>query len=72
MWLSVGQVARELGISYSTVLRRLKAGDLRGWQLYTGGAWRIESSELIEYVSDRLDIYPDALLGDLEERYRGL
>lgn len=72
MKLTAQQAACELGISYSTVLRRIEAGELVAWQLYPGGMWRIDPSELVRYVTERLDVYPDAFLQDLRERYRGL
>ena len=43
-WLSVSQVAEELGVSRKTVLRRLRRGELPGKKL--GSRWRIPRAEL--------------------------
>lgn len=49
--LSVDEVAKQLGLSPDSVLRRLRQGVLTGYNLE--GTWRVKQSDLDKYLEER-------------------
>ena len=50
-WLTTGQAARRLGLTSETIRRRVASGDIPGYQIDDGGAWRIPGAWVDEQLA---------------------
>jgi excisionase family DNA binding protein len=50
--LTIREVAKLLRISWRTVYRMARAGELPGWQM-PGGGWRFTSADIAAFIAGR-------------------
>lgn len=54
-WLTVGEVAKRVGVNEDTVRRWLRAGQLEGKPLGGRAGWRIKETDLQRFMERRND-----------------
>jgi two-component system response regulator VicR len=65
---TTGQVAKNLGVSLSTVRRWLERGEIKGFRLPSAGGWRITRQELVNFMER--NAFPVDELMNLEDEPR--
>jgi excisionase family DNA binding protein len=60
-FLTISQVAEELGVGVSTVRQLLVIGELRGLQVAGSGLWRVATKDLEDYIDQAYQATADRI-----------
>ena len=67
-FLTIEQVAEELNVSVSQIRALLKSGELRGIQIGGRSVWRIDASDVEDYITEAYRLTSERIAaGDLPE-----